>query len=82
MNLWLTGGGVGKERGKGQLGSSGSTWTQGPTVSLAQRTLLIVMWQPRWRGIWGRMDTCIYMAQSLCCLPATLTTLLIDYTPV
>ena len=29
------------------------------------------------RGVWGRMDTCIWMAQSLCCPPEALTTLLI-----
>ena len=31
------------------------------------------------RGVWGRMDTCIYMAESLCCPPETITTLLISY---
>ena len=31
----------------------------------------------------GRMDTCIIcMAESLCCPPETITTLLIGYTPV
>ena len=34
------------------------------------------------RGIWGRMDTCICMAESLCCLPETITTLLISYIPI
>ena len=34
------------------------------------------------KGTWGRMDTCICMAESLCCLPETITTLLISYTPV
>ena len=24
----------------------------------AQGTLLNVMWQPGWEGVWGRMDTC------------------------
>ena len=33
------------------------------------------------RGVWGRMDTCICMAESLCCPPETTTTLLISYTP-
>ena len=33
-------------------------------------------------GVWGRMDTCICMAESLCCLPETITTLLISYTPI
>ena len=34
------------------------------------------------KGAWGRMDTCICMAESLCCPPETITTLLISYTPV
>ena len=34
------------------------------------------------RGVWGRMDTCICMAESLCCPPETITTLLIGYTPI
>ena len=34
------------------------------------------------RGVWGRMDTCICMAESLCCSPKTITTSLINYTPV
>ena len=31
------------------------------------------------RGELGRMDTCTWMAEFLCCLPATITTLLISY---
>ena len=34
------------------------------------------------RGVWGRMDTCICIAQSLCCAPETTTTLVISYTPI
>ena len=33
------------------------------------------------RGVWGRMDICICMAESLCCLPEIIT-LLIGYTPI
>ena len=33
------------------------------------------------RGALGRMDICICMAESLCCPPKTITTLLICYTP-
>ena len=33
------------------------------------------------RGVWGRMDTCIYMAESLHCSPKTIPILFIDYTP-
>ena len=48
---------------------------------MAQGTLLNVMWQPGWEGSLGRMNTCIPMAESLCCLPDT-NTLLTDYTPI
>ena len=34
------------------------------------------------RGVWGRMDSCKFMAESLCCSLETLTTLLIGYTPI
>ena len=34
------------------------------------------------RRIWGRMDTCMSMAESLSCPLETVTTLLISYTPV
>ena len=33
------------------------------------------------RGVWGRMDTCLYMAESLHRSPETITTLLISSTP-
>ena len=34
------------------------------------------------RGVLVRMDTCICMAESLCCPPETITILLIDCTPI
>ena len=34
------------------------------------------------RGVWGRMDTCICMAESLHCSHETITTLLTGYTPI
>ena len=34
------------------------------------------------RGVWRRMDICICVAESLCCLPETITTCLIGYTPI
>ena len=46
---------------------------------IAQGTLLSVMWQPGWERVWGRTDTCICNAESLCCSPETVTTLLISY---
>ena len=29
------------------------------------------------KGVWGRMDMCIYVAESICCPPESITTLLI-----
>ena len=49
---------------------------------IAHGTLLDVMWQPGWEGSLGRMVTCIYMVESLCCPPETIITLLIGYTPL
>ena len=40
------------------------------------------MCQPGQRGIWGRMDICIHMAEFLHCSPETITTLLIVYIPI
>ena len=34
------------------------------------------------RGVWGRMDTCICMAEPLRCPPETITTVSISYTPI
>ena len=34
------------------------------------------------RGVWGRMNTCICMAESLCCPPETITTFLTGYAPI
>ena len=28
-------------------------------------TQLSVLWQPGWEGVWGRMNTCMYVAKSL-----------------
>ena len=51
---------------------------QGPTI---QHTELcsILRGSLDERGIWGRMDTCICMTESLGCSPETITTLLINY---
>ena len=40
------------------------------------------MWQPGRVGSLGRMDTYICMAEYLCCLPETIMTFLIGYTPI
>ena len=34
------------------------------------------------RGVWGRMDSCTCIPESLHCAPETITTVLIGYTPV
>ena len=34
------------------------------------------------RGVWGRMDTCVCLAESLCCSPEIVTMLLIGYPPI
>ena len=34
------------------------------------------------RGVWGRIVTCLCMAEPLHSLPETITTLLIGYTPI
>ena len=49
---------------------------------IAHGTLLNVMWQPGWEVALGRTDMCVCMAESLCCSPGTITTLLISCTPV
>ena len=49
---------------------------------MAQGTVLNAMWQPGWRGPWGRMETPIRAAESLCCPPETITTLSVSYVVV
>ena len=47
------------------------------TYHIAHGTLLSVMWQPGWEGrVWGRLDACTGMAESLRCSPETITMLL------
>ena len=38
--------------------------------------------EPGCEGVWGRMDTCVCTAESLCCPPKTTITLLIGCTPI
>ena len=53
---------------------------QGPPVQHMELCSILCS-SPDGREVWGRMDTCICMAESLCCSPETITTLLIIYTP-
>ena len=67
---------------KGQLGRScmdGYTKMdnqQGPTIQHMELCSMLCGILDG-REVWGRMDTCICMAESLCCSPKTITTLLI-----
>ena len=56
-------------------------WIQTRSYCITQGTLLEVMWQPGWEGVWGRIYTCISVAESFRCPPETITTLLVGYTP-
>ena len=50
---------------------------------ITSRDLLYSTWNSLdGRGVWGRIDTCICVAESLCCSPETTTTLLIGYIPI
>ena len=40
------------------------------------------VWHLGGRGVWDRMDTCMWMAESLCCPLEIITILLTGYTPV
>ena len=85
ITLWSPGG----EDGEGIVRESGMdmdtllclTWRTSKELLTARGTLLHVTWQPGWRGVWGRMGTCVCMAEALCCPSETITTLLIGYTP-
>ena len=46
-----------------------------PIVNHIEGTLLQVMWQPGWEGVWGRMDTWIQLAESLSGAAETILTL-------
>ena len=49
---------------------------------MAHGTLLKVTWQPEQKGSLGENGYSICMAESLCCSPETITTLLISYAPI
>ena len=53
---------------------------QGPTVQHKELCSTLRGSLGRW-GVWGRRGTCICVAQSLCCVPGTVETLAIGYTP-
>ena len=53
---------------------------QGPTIWHIKLCSLLCR-SPDGRWVWGRIDTCICMVESLSCSPGTIT-LLISYTPI
>ena len=57
-------------------------WIVTKTYCIAHGALLNVMCQLVCEEDLGGMHACICMAESLCCLPETVTRLLIGYTPI
>ena len=51
-------------------------------TNVAHGNLLNVIFSLNGRGLRGRIDTCICMAESLHCSPETIITLSIGYTPI
>ena len=84
LNLWLPGGRdiQGVWNGHAYTAIFKMDNQQGPTVQFLQGTLLDVMGSLDGRGLWGSMDTCIYMAEFLHYSSETITTLLIGYTSI
>ena len=78
----------GKDRWKGQGVWDGHVHTtiftmdnqQGPTVQHIEPWSMLC--DKMGGEIWGRMDTGICIAESLCCPPENITTLLTYYTPI
>ena len=54
-------------------------WITARSFYITQGTLLSVCGRLDGRGFWWRIDTCICMAESLCCPPETITALLTGY---
>ena len=46
-------------------------WITSKNLLHSTGTLFNVIWQPGREGSWERMDTCIHMAEALCCPPET-----------
>ena len=52
---------------------------QGPTVKDMELGSMLYS-SLDWRGVWGRMDACICMDESLHCSPETITTVIMTIT--
>lgn len=69
-------------------------WPQNTFTGISQRgmgdleleqgslPLLNICGSPDGRGVWGGMDTCICLAEALCCAPEAIATRLIGSTPI
>ena len=83
MNLWLPGEGVVRDLGKVMYTLLYLKWITNKDLSSSTwNSAQCYMPSLDGRGVWGRMDTCICVAESLHCSPETTTTLLTGYTPV
>ena len=76
------GGGMVQEFGKDMYILIHFKWIIKQVLLCSRGNSVNIIWEPGRRGVWGRMDTRIYMAESLCCPPETITTLLIGYSPI
>ena len=72
---------------EGYLGSLGRSCTHCNTKMDNQQGPIYSTWNSMLcasldgKEAWGRMDTCVCMAESLLCSPEAITTLLISYNP-
>ena len=86
FDFWRAGDAALGNRGKGTLKADKSNVhtaifkmdsQQDPTVE--HRELCSVLGgRLEGRGVWGRIDTCICLAESLCCSPETITALFVN----
>ena len=79
---WATVRGVAKSRTRlKQLSTHLARNQQEPTVQ-PREVCFMLCGSLDGRGAWERMDTCICTAESHCCPPETITTMLTSYTPI
>ena len=82
MNLWLLRRGIVRDSGKVIHIRLYLKWITNRTYCTVHGTLLNVVCQLKWDGVWGRMDIGICMAESFCCSSETTTTLLTSHIPI
>ena len=82
MNLWLLGEGIVRELGIDIYTLLYLKWITNKDLLYSIGNFSMLCGGLGGRGVWGRMDTCICVAESLHCSPETITILLIGHTPV